>query len=83
MNRSIVAIVILSSTAFLSGCAGEVANNDVSYDSYEPGYTGYTVGYGAYGIPNGYDPSYWNPGYFNNMGVSRGSVGYAYYGGRR
>lgn len=52
----------------LSGCVGNPANNEVSYNAYEPGYTGYTIGAGAYGIPNGYGPAYWSPGYYNYTG---------------
>ncbi len=89
MNKSIFAAVVLSSTALLSGCVGGPANNDVSYDAYEPGYTGYTVGYGAYGIPNGYGPTFWGPGYYNYTGYNTGyysgyNRGYGragYYGG--
>jgi len=85
MNKSIFAVVILSSTALLGGCVGGPANNDVSYDVYEPGYTGYTVGYGAYGIPNGYGPNFWSPGYYNytgyNTGYNRGYARSGYYGG--
>ena len=85
MNKSILAIFVLSSTVLLCGCAGDLANNDVSYDAYEPGYTGYTVGYGAYGIPNGYGPTFWGPGYYNYTGYStgynRGYGGAGYYGG--
>lgn len=84
MKNSMLAVLVLSSTALLSGCAGHPANNEVSYNPYKPGYTGYTVGYGPYGIPNGYSPYYWNPGFYNNTDYSTGyNRGYGreiYYG---
>ena len=81
MRQSIVAILVLSSTVLLSSCVGGSANNEVSYDTYEPGYTGYTVGAGAYSIPNGYGPAFWSPGYYNYTGHDTGSQGYiGYYG---
>lgn len=80
MKHSMMVILVLSSMALLSGCVGDPANDEVSYDAYEPGYTGYTVGYGPYGIPNGYSPYYWNPGYYNNTGFSSGyNRGYSRY----
>ncbi len=67
MNKSIVAVCVLSFA--VSGCVvGGGANDEVSYDAYEPGYTGYTVGAGPYSIPNGYGPAFWNPGYYNYTG---------------
>lgn len=84
MNKSMIAVLVLSSAVVLSGCVGGPANDDVSYDSYEPGYTGYTVGYGPYGISNGYGPAFWGPGFYNytsyNNGYNR-SYGGANYGG--
>lgn len=83
MNKLTLAVLVLSSTTLLSGCVSDSANDEVSYDAYEPGYTGYTVGYGPYGIYNGYGPSFWTPGYYNNTGYNRREAGAAYYGGYR
>ena len=81
MRKLIFAGIALSSTILLSGCVGDPANDDVSYDPSYPSYTGYTVGYGPYGIYNGYGPMNWNPGYYNNTGYDRGHARAAYYGG--
>lgn len=83
MKKTMMVVLALSTAALLSGCTVDSADHAVSYDTFEPGYTGYTVGHGAYGIPNGYGPSYWNPGYISYTGYNRAYMGRPYYGGTR
>ena len=84
MKNTIAAVIVLSSSVLLNACAVNSPGYGTTYVETDPGYTGYTVGDGAYNISNGYGPEFWNPGFNNNnyVGYSRAYIGHGgYYGG--
>ena len=80
MKNLMRVVLVVSSAAFLGGCAVDSAGPNASDDGYGPGYTGYTVMDQDYGISNGYGPAFWSPRYKYYTGSTQAYGGRGFYG---